>query len=473
MNIPNEKLSQPDSPVALDDQHISQLETICPQRGQVLHKAADCLPYGCDNSKQYAQPAAVVLPQTHDEVVEIVRLCRAHRLPITPRGRGTNTTGATVPIYGGVVVCMERMNRILEIDTVNRTLHAQTGVSNQAIQDYCATEQLFWPPDPSSAEFCTLGGNLACNAAGPRAVKYGTTRENTLKLKAVTGAGETLWSGSVTSKSVVGLDLTRLLIGSEGTLAIITEAILKLSKLAPHKHCMRLDYRSLETALQAVCEIMAQHETPCALELMDHKCLELLKNHTDLDIATEVQAMLIVEADGGEATVEHAIAAIHKAAANEGLHATLHASNPQQSKALWETRKKLSPVLRNYKPCKINEDIVVPISALPDLVRGLDMIAEQNHIDIVNFGHAGNGNLHVNILYDTEQEKNAQQALAELFALTLKLNGSLSGEHGIGLSKRDLIKQELDPHTIELMRQLSAVLDPDHILNRGKGLPIS
>ena len=473
MNITEKKLSQPDSPVALDDHLISQLKAICPQRGQVFHKAADCLPYGCDNSKQYAQPAAVVLPQTHDEVVEIVRLCRANHLPITPRGRGTNTTGAAVPIYGGIVVCMERMNRILEIDTTNRTLRAQTGVSNRAIQDYCATEQLFWPPDPSSADFCTLGGNLACNAAGPKAVKYGTTRENTLKLKAVTGTGETLWTGAVTSKSVVGLDLTRLLIGSEGTLAIITEAVLKLSKLAPHRHCMRLDYRSVETALQAVCEIMSQHETPCALELMDHKCLELLKGHTDFDIATEVQAILIVEADGNEAIVKHAIAAIHKAAVNEGLYDTMHASNPRQSKTLWEIRKKLSPVLRNYKPCKINEDIVVPISALPDLVRGLDIIAERNRIDIVNFGHAGNGNLHVNILYDAEQEKNAQQALAELFELTLQLNGSLSGEHGIGLSKRDLIKQELEPGTIKLMRQLSAVFDPDNILNCGKGLPAS
>ena len=468
-----ENQTQSDYPVALDSRHISQLEAICPQPGQVLHKAADCLPYGCDNSKQYAQPAAVVLPQTHDEVIEIVRLCRAHRVPITPRGRGTNTTGAAVPIHGGVVVCMERMNRIVEIDTINRTLHAQTGVSNQAIQDYCAPERLFWPPDPGSADFCTLGGNLACNAAGPRAVKYGTTRENTLKLKAVTGAGDTLWTGSVTSKSVVGLDLTRLLIGSEGTLAIITEAILKLSNLPPHKHCMRLDYRSVETALQAVCEIMAQYDIPCALELMDHKCLELLKSHTDLDIATEVHAMLIVEADGSETAVQHAIAAIHKAAKNEGLHTVLHASNPQESETLWAARKKLSPVLRNYKPCKINEDIVVPISALPNLVRGLDDIGTKNQVDIVNFGHAGNGNLHVNILYDLEQEKNVQQALAEIFELTLKLNGSLSGEHGIGLSKRDLIKQELDPSTIELMRQLTAVLDPDDILNSGKGLPTS
>ena len=465
-----ETQTQADNPI-LDSRYLSQLETICPQPGQVLHKAADCLPYGCDNSKQYAQPAAVVLPQTHDEVVNIVRLCREHRLPITPRGRGTNTTGAAVPIYGGVVVCLERMDKILEIDTVNRTLHAQTGVSNRAIQDYCEPQRLFWPPDPGSADFCTLGGNLACNAAGPRAVKYGTTRENTLKLKAVTGAGDTLWTGAVTSKSVVGLDLTRLLVGSEGTLAIITEAILKLSKLPSHIHCLRLDYHSVDAALQAVRDIMAQYETPCALELMDHKCLELLKSHTNLDIATDVQAILIVEADGSEATVKHAIEAIRAAATNEGLHKVLHATDPLQSEALWAARKELSPVLRNYKPCKINEDIVVPISEQPKLVRGLDKISEKNHVDIVNFGHAGNGNLHVNILYDAEQEQNARHALAELFELTLQLNGSLSGEHGIGLSKRDLIAQELEPQAIALMRQLSKVLDPDDILNSGKGLP--
>ena len=437
----------------------------------MLYKAADCLPYGCDNSKQYAQPAAVVLTQSHDEVVNIVRLCREYRLPITPRGRGTNTTGAALPIHGGIVVCMERMNKIIKIDTVNRTLHAQTGVSNRAIQDYCVAKQLFWPPDPGSADFCTLGGNLACNAAGPGAVKYGTARENTLKIKAVTGAGNTLYSGAITSKSVVGLDLTRLLIGSEGTLAIITEAVLKLSKLPPHKQCMRLDYKSIETALHAVCRIMELYETPCALELIDHQCSELLKKYTELDIANDVQAILIIEADGSKATASQAIDAIHKVAMNEGLYKVWHADDAQQSTALWEARKKLSPVLRNYKPCKINEDIVVPISELLSLVQGLDKIGKKNHVSIVNFGHVGNGNLHVNILYDPHQEQNAQQALTELFELTLQLNGSLSGEHGIGLSKRELIKKELDPYAIELMQQLTKVLDPDDILNSGKGLP--
>ncbi|MBC6413385.1 MAG: FAD-binding protein [Chromatiales bacterium] len=468
-----EERTQTNQITALDNRCISQLRVICPHPGQVLYEAADCLPYGCDNSKQYAQPAAVVLPQTHDEVVKIVQLCRTYHLPITPRGRGTNTTGAALPIHGGVVVCMEHMNRILKIDTVNRTLHAQTGVSNRAIQDYCAIEQLFWPPDPGSADFCTLGGNLACNAAGPRAVKYGTTRENTLKIKAVTGAGNTLCSGAITSKSVVGLDLTRLLIGSEGTLAIITEAVLKLSKLPPSKSCLRLDYRSVEAALQAVCRIMELYETPSALELLDDKCLQLLKTHTNLEIGNDVQAILIVEADGSKAAVSHAIDAIHQVAIAEGLYKIWHADNDQQSEALWAARKQLSPVLRNYKPCKINEDIVVPISELPELVRGLDDISQKNNVSIVNFGHVGNGNLHVNILYQPEQEQNAQQALTELFELTLKLNGSLSGEHGIGLSKRELIKKELDPYAIELMHQLTKVMDPDDILNSGKGLPIS
>ena len=217
---------QPDSQYApLTSDHIKQLQAICPQPRQVLSEPADCLPYGCDNSRQYALPEAVVLVQTHEEVVALVEFCRAHHLPITPRGRGTNTTGAAVPIHGGIVISLEKMDKILELNTIDRTVRAQTGVSNQAIQDYCAPHQLFWPPDPSSAAYCTLGGNLACNAAGPRAVKYGTTRDSVLRLKAVAGTGETLLSGALTSKSVAGLDLTRLLIGSEGTLAIITEAV--------------------------------------------------------------------------------------------------------------------------------------------------------------------------------------------------------------------------------------------------------
>lgn len=455
----------------LESSYLKQLQAICQQSGQVLYQPADCLPYGCDNSKQYALPDAVVLVQTHEEVMAVVKLCRKHHLPITPRGRGTNTTGAAVPIHGGVVVSLEKMDRILELDTTNRTLRVQPGVTNQAIQDYCASHRLFWPPDPGSAAYCTVGGNLACNAAGPRALKYGTTRDNTLRLKAVAGTGETLKTGALTTKSVAGLDLTRLLIGSEGTLAIITEAVLQLRSLPPCTQTLQLGYATVEDALQAVCDIMQQYETPSAIEFLDDTCVELLRQHSELHIDKNINAMLIVEADGSEAAVSEAIETIHSAAKNDRLCHSRRATQPSVAESLWSARKMLSPVLRNFKPCKINEDIVVPISALVELVHNIRIINERYQVNIVNFGHAGNGNLHVNILYHPEQEEKAQQALADIFSLVLKLNGSISGEHGIGLSKRNALAQELDSNTINIMRELTRVLDPDDILNSGKALP--
>lgn len=389
---------------------------------------------------------------------------------MTTRGLGTGTTGGAVPMSAGVVLSTERMDRIVEMDPANGTICVEPGVLNIDVQKRAAEHRLFWPPDPSSAEHCTIGGNLACNAAGPRAVKYGTCRENTLSLHAVTGAGEVIHTGSATTKGVTGLDLTRLLIGSEGILAVITQARLKLRPAAERIDTLCALYKGDREAIDAVIRILAQGTLPCALEFIDHRSLNLVRRQVDLD--PQAQAMLIIETDGLAQTAGLRIEAIRQAAANDGCIEVQTAQDARHD--LWAARKALSPALRSFAPDKINEDVVVPVSQLPKLLRGLASLGDRHKIPIFSFGHAGNGNLHVNLLYDKSkpvEAEAARQCLDEVFDLVLKLGGTLSGEHGIGMLKRDYVSREIDPVTLELMRKIKRQFDPNDILNPDKTLP--
>ncbi len=443
----------------------------------ILTDEADRLPYGYDNSRHVALPDAVAFARHADEVREVIRLCNQFRTPLVVRGRGTNTTGATVPIHGGLVLSLERMNRILSIQPADRIAIVEPGVTNTDLQTALEPHGFFWPPDPSSAAYSTIGGNLACNAAGPRAVKYGTPRDNTLGLRAVTGTGEEIRTGVSTTKGVVGYDLTRLLIGSEGSLAVITEATLKLTPRPMTKRTLRALYRDVGVAAQAVSRIMAQPETPCALEFIDGGAIEMIRNYqaaAQADLPASAGAMLMIEVDGSEASVETAAAAVSTAACGEGLLELRTADSEAEVKALWDTRKALSPALRTLAPKKINEDVVVPVSRLADLVEGLQHLSAQHGIRIVNFGHAGNGNLHVNLLGnpDDPAEQAAMQAcLDAVFSLVLNLGGTLSGEHGIGLQKREFVGREIGPEALTLMRNIKRVFDPNGILNPGKLFP--
>ncbi|MBI5450556.1 MAG: FAD-binding protein [Gammaproteobacteria bacterium] len=441
---------------------------------RVLSEAADCWPYGYDNSRRHQLPGLVVFPLSHDEIRDIVRLCHQARVALTARGRGTGTTGAATPLHGGVVLALERMNRILTIDPDNRLMVVEPGVTNQEVQQAAARHGFFWPPDPTSAAFCSVGGNLAYNSAGPRAVKYGTPRENVLGLRAVTGNGDEIRCGVYTSKGVVGYDLTRLLIGSEGTLAIITEAILKLTPLPETKRTMQASYRDIHGAAQAVARIMAQPVTPCALEFIDARAIEMIRRYSAAELPQHAGALLMIEVDGPEAGIDAACAAVEHAARNDQLTEFRLARSAAEVAQLWATRKALSPALRTVAPKKINEDVVVPVSRIPQLIDGLEQLAHRHDITIVNFGHAGNGNIHVNLLIDPDQAdqlQRAHQCLDEVFTLVLSLQGTLSGEHGIGLEKREFIGREIDPVTLALMRRIKDQFDPRGILNPGKMFP--
>ncbi len=452
---------------------LTSLSALYNEEQSLLTNPADCWAYGYDNSRRQGQAIAVVFPCSHQQVIDTVKLCNKHRISITARGAGTGTTGASVPSEHAIVLSTEKMNKVIDVDPNNRIMVVEPGVSNQAVQLAAAEHGFFWPPDPTSSSVCTVGGNLAYNSAGPRAVKYGTPRENTLGLNCVTGAGESLRTGAYTTKSVVGYDLTRLIIGSEGTLAIITQATLKLTPLAEEKHTIQAIYSSVEAAANAVANIMAQAITPCALEFMDATAIALVKEKAKLNLPDNAQALLMIEVDGDQFGIEKMSQEVANSASVDGAIEVKLATTKQQVTQLWQARKALSPSLRKIAPKKINEDVVVPVSKIPALIHGLQSLSTKHQIPIVNFGHAGNGNIHVNLLVQTEQLEAAKQCLAEVFSLVMSLNGSLSGEHGIGLEKRDYISLELDPTSIAIMKKIKAQFDPLNLLNPDKVFPIN
>ena len=434
--------------------------------------AATLAAHAQDNSWRHALPLGVALPESREQVQAIVRACRAHGVPLVGRGAGTGTTGAAVPSQGGIVLSFARMNRILALRPGDRCAVVEPGVLNGDLQQALQAHSLFWPPDPSSFEMCTIGGNLATNAGGPRAVKYGTTRDNVLGLVAVTGSGEIIECGGPWTKDATGYDLTHLIVGSEGTLALIVEATLKLAPRPRAQAGLRVLYRDAESAAAAVSRVMTQPATPTTLEFMDARALELLRGNGAQ--VPEAGAMLLIDADGDEDTLPNVLHALAQAAEGDGLLALDVAMDGSVRDRLWGARRALSPALKRIAPGKINEDVVVPVSRIPELVAGVQALSARFELPIVTFGHAGNGNLHVNILYhpdDAGENARAHAALPEVFALTLALGGTLSGEHGIGLAKRDFMAQAFTPATLATMRAIKQALDPDGILNPGKVLP--
>lgn len=431
----------------------------------------DCYAYAYDNSRKIFPPDAVLFPLTTAEVKNIVALCNRYRVPLIPRGRGTGTAGGSLPELGGIALSMERMLNIISVDPANRVIVVEPGVLNQAVQDAAKPYGFFWPPDPSSAMFSTVGGNIATGAGGPHAVKYGTTREHVLGLKAVTAAGDFITTGCYTTKGVVGYDLTRLLIGSEGTLAVITEATLKLTASPGAVAGITAHFRDLASCTAAIVKIMAQPQLPSALEFLDSGSLNLIRGRYPDMLPVDTNAMLMIEVDGIHKDITDAIAVILSACQSDGL---IHASKVENTAMLWQARKALSPLLREIAPKKINEDVVVPVNTLPQFLHGLTQLSTRYRLQNVNFGHAGNGNIHVNLLInpnDADEVTRAERCLDEIFDLVIKLRGTLSGEHGVGSEKRAFVSKEIDCVTLDLMRNIKKLFDPNNILNPGKLFP--
>jgi D-lactate dehydrogenase (quinone) len=454
----------------LSPELLKELHQLLP--GERLYSdPADCYAYAYDNSRKIFPPDVVVFPLTSEEVQAIVLLSNKYKTPLTPRGRGTGTAGGCLPEHGGIELSLERMLRIVKIDPANRVIVAEPGVLNQSVQDAAHPHGFFWPPDPSSAMYSSIGGNIATSAGGPHAVKYGTTRDHVLGLKAVTGRGEIIKTGCYTTKGVVGYDLTRILVGSEGTLAVITEATLKLTALPQATGGVVAHFHDTASCAAAIVAIMALPQLPSAVEFLDQGSLNLIRGRFPDMLPRDSDAMLMIEVDGSLRDIAESSAAILTVCKNNGL---LSAEQTNDTATLWKTRKALSPLLRDIAPKKINEDVVVPVNALPEFLYKIAQLCASFKITNINFGHAGNGNIHVNLLINPDNKDEslrAEQCLNDIFDLVIYLNGTLSGEHGIGREKRPYVSKEIDTTTLNLMKDIKELFDPNNILNPGKLFP--
>jgi glycolate oxidase len=432
--------------------------------------------YGRDGTRYAGVADAVVFPETTAEVARIARWCDDTQTPIVPRGAGTGYSGGAVPVDGGIVVSLERMNRILTIDERSLFAVVQPHVVTGEFQDAVERVGLFYPPDPASLWQSVIGGNVAESAGGPRTFKYGTTKHYVLGLEAVLPTGEVIRTGGRVVKNVVGYDLTQLLVGSEGTLAILTEITLRLIPKPPAQATIRATFASVAAAADAVDRLIAARVIPCAIEIVDGDCLAAVARYL-ADGSTlapaGTAALLLIEVDGLAELVAAELARVEIACAEAGATSILRARDAAERRELWRVRRELSPALKTIAPIKYNNDVVVPKGRVPELFALVAALKAQFQVAIPSFGHAGDGNIHVNIMVgeSAEEQRRAEAAQLALFQGVVALRGSLSGEHGIGLAKANYLGLELTPETIALMQRVKAAFDPHGILNPGKIFP--
>ncbi|MEW6616214.1 MAG: FAD-linked oxidase C-terminal domain-containing protein [Thermodesulfobacteriota bacterium] len=427
--------------------------------------------YSYDATNQSYLPDLVVFPGNVQEISDILKLANEEKFPVIPRGAGSGFTGGTLPVEGGLVLVMVRFNRIIEIDTENLIAFVEPGVVTGNFQKEVEKLGLFYPPDPASLKFSTLGGNVAECAGGPRAVKYGVTKDYVIGLEVVLPTGEIVSTGVQTVKGVVGYDFTKLMVGSEGTLGVITKIIVKLLPLPASKKTLLAIYYKLEDAARTVTGITASKIIPSALEFMDHSAIVCVEDFLNIGLPVAAEAILLLEVDGDSYIVDRDAIRIQEICMEYGASRVEIAEDEESEENLWRARRAISPSLLKLKPTKINEDITVPRSKIPDILRKINEIAKRLELDIVNFGHAGDGNIHVNIMIDKRREEEvnrAHEAVKEIFQATLDLGGTISGEHGIGVTKAPYLRMELGDLGVEVMRRIKKAFDPNNVLNPGK-----
>ena len=456
----------------MNNQIIDQFVKILGKK-HVLHTPEDLAVYSYDGTFAECLPDVVVLPASTDEVSQVVKVAAANQVPIVARGMASGLAAGSIPATsGGVVVSLTRMNKIIEIDTQNATVRAEAGVITAILQAEVEKTGLFYPPDPSSIKHSTIGGNIACNAGGPRCLKYGVTGDYVLGLKVVLANGQVLETGGKPIKDVTGYDLKSLFTGSEGTLGIITEALLRLVAKPRYAKTALAEFSSLDDASRTVNAILLAGIVPATLELMDQTALTCIEEAMHLGLNTDLGASLILETDGtDEQTVLSEIEACARICEETGAQTVKMAQNETERANLWRARRSISPALARRSPNKLGEDITVPRSAIPEVVQLLRGISAKYGLQIVIFGHAGDGNLHPNILFDKrdpEQWKAVEKMVAEIFDAALSVGGTLSGEHGVGVLKRPYLEKALGPISVTVQRSIKHALDPQNILNPGK-----
>ncbi|MGI8550461.1 MAG: FAD-binding oxidoreductase [Dehalococcoidia bacterium] len=442
---------------------------------QVHAKPAELFAYSFDGTFQQELPDVAVTPGCTTEVAAVLELADRQHLPLIPRGAGTSLSGGTIPIGGGIVLSLARMNQIVEIDRVNTRARVESGVITGEFQAAVEKLGLFYPPDPASLNQSTLGGNVACNAGGPRCLKYGVTKDYVLGMTVVLAGGRVLRLGGKLLKNVTGYQLMQLFVGSEGSLGVITEIILRLLPLPRERSTAAAYFASLDQAAEAVSAVIAAGILPATLEMMDQTSINVVEDYLHLGLPREAEALLILEQDGNDA---HAalveVQRMGEVCRACGAVEVQVAANAAERSRLWQARRAVSGALGRLRPNKLGEDIVVPRGEIPAMVRRIGAISAEAGLPIAVFGHAGDGNLHPNILFDRArlgELQRVEQAAAAIFRAALNLGGTLSGEHGIGTLKREFLEEDLGADAVAIMRGIKQVLDPQGLLNPHKIFP--
>ncbi|OGP70972.1 MAG: glycolate oxidase subunit GlcD [Deltaproteobacteria bacterium RBG_13_60_28] len=457
----------------MKDAIIKEITTVA-GKDHILTSPEDRWTYAYDATDLAYLPDLVVFPGSAAEISRILVLANEHRFPVVPRGAGTGRAGGAVPVAGGVVLVLTRLNRILEINAKDLVAVVEPGVITGKLKAAVEEQGLYYPPDPASADFCTIGGNVATGAGGAVAVQYGVTRDYVLGLQVVLPTGEIIDAGTRTMKGVVGYDLTHLFLGSEGTLGVITRIILRLVAKPAARQTLAAGFGTLKAAAEAVSRILASGLAPTALEFMDRVTLGCVREMLPFAVPLETAALLLMAVDGHPQDVEERAAAMAGFCREQGASPVIRAQTLMEAEQLWKARKVVSPALKKVKPQKVSEDVAVPLGAIPDLITALEELSRRRGLIIPCYGHAGDGNIHVNVLYDpgAPGEKDAVwPTVEEIFALVRRLQGTLSGEHGVGLTKAPYLGMELSPAAIALQKRLKQAFDPQGIMNPGKIFP--
>jgi glycolate oxidase len=443
--------------------------------GYVHTAPSEIIAYSYDGTFQQRRPDLAVSPVSTEEVAAIVKLARQAHTPIIARGASSGLAGGTIPESGGIILNLARMDRILEIDRDNVCVTAQAGVVTLQLQQAVEHAGLFYPPDPASSRQSTIGGNVATNAGGPRCLKYGVTRDYVIGLTVVLASGEILRLGGKITKNATGYQLMQLFVGSEGTLGIVTEVTLKLAPLPRARVTAVATFEKLTQASQAVSRVMASGILPATLELMDGTTINVVEDFLKAGLPREAGAMLLLEQDGGDEGVARAeVERMAEVCRTLGATDVKVANTSAERDQLWLARRSVSAALGRLRPNKLGEDIVVPKSAIPEMIDSVREIAERYGLPIPVFGHAGDGNLHPNILFDLrdpDEVRRVECAARDIFRAAIRLGGTLSGEHGIGTLKREFLAEAQGDVAVELARGIKRVFDPDGLLNPGKVFP--
>jgi len=444
--------------------------------GRYFDNEEDLLLYSYDSFTVQAMPEVALLPVSTDEVSRIMKVAARERIPVTARGAGTNLAGGSVPVRGGIVLVFTKMNRILEIDKANRVAVVQPGVINMDFQKELAKQGLYYPPDPGSMAVSTMGGNVAESAGGPRAVKYGVTKDYLLGVEVVLASGEVLRTGGKTLKNVSGYNLTQLFCGSEGTLGIITEMTFKLIPLPETKRTLQAAYKNLSDAGKTIARVFEIGILPVALEVLDKVCINIIEDYTHLGLPREAEALLLIEVDGPEAGVTAQAERLTALCREMGAHEVAIAKTMAEIDEIWRARRSAYGAQARLRPTVIAEDCTVPISNLITMFQEVARIAAKYKLLIPIVAHAGDGNLHPQIvtdINDKEEMERVVKAIDEISLRAVELGGTLTGEHGIGIAKRELLPVELGPLATEISRNLKKLFDPLNILNPDKVVRIA